>query len=56
MCSASGSNQFNENSLAYTAMAIGARLGGIYTLYSYIYIKSDVWGTLNWGYLEPGVG
>jgi hypothetical protein len=25
----------------------------IRTLYSYIYIKSDTWGTLNWGYLSP---
>ncbi len=26
---------------------------GIRTLYSYIYIKSDTLGTLNWGYLSP---
>ena len=26
------------------------------TLYSYIYIKSDTWGALNWGSFEPGVG
>ena len=25
----------------------------ISTLYSYIYIKSDTWGALNWGYLSP---
>ena len=25
----------------------------IRTLYSYIYIKSDRWGALNWGYLSP---
>src|SRR5262245_2534201 len=25
----------------------------IRTLYSYIYIKSDTWGALNWGYLSP---
>ena len=25
----------------------------ISTLYSYIYIKSDTWGTLNWGHLSP---
>ena len=29
------------------------RLEDISTLYSYIYIKSDRWGTLNWGYLSP---
>ena len=23
------------------------------TLYSFIYIKSDKWGTLNWGHLSP---
>ncbi len=27
--------------------------GTIRTLYSYIYIKSDTWGALNWGYLSP---
>lgn len=27
--------------------------GGINTLYSYMYIKSDKWGTLNWGTLSP---
>jgi hypothetical protein len=27
--------------------------GAIRTLYSYIYIKSDTLGTLNWGYLSP---
>ena len=31
----------------------GARYGAINTLYSYIYIKSDTWGTLNWGHLSP---
>jgi Gram-negative porin len=25
----------------------------IRTLYSYIYIKSDTWGAINWGYLSP---
>ena len=25
----------------------------INTLYSFIYIKSDKWGTLNWGHLSP---
>jgi Gram-negative porin len=37
---------------------VNARLGfssfgNINTLYSYIYIKSDRWGTLNWGHLSP---
>ena len=27
--------------------------GNINTLYSFIYIKSDHWGTLNWGHLSP---
>jgi hypothetical protein len=31
----------------------GNNYGGIATLYSYIYIKSDTWGTLNWGHLSP---
>ncbi len=30
-----------------------AKAFGIYTLYSFIYVKSDNWGTLNWGYLSP---
>jgi hypothetical protein len=38
--------------------SVNARLGfssfgNINTLYSYIYIKSDTWGTLNWGHLSP---
>ena len=31
----------------------GNNYGGIATLYSYIYIKSDTWGALNWGHLSP---
>jgi hypothetical protein len=31
----------------------GSSYGAINTLYSYIYIKSDHWGTLNWGHLSP---
>jgi hypothetical protein len=38
------SNQFNEFSAA---------LDSINTLYSYIYVKSDTLGALNWGYLSP---
>src|SRR5262245_43349907 len=45
-----GSNQINETSNAYTD-GLGAL--GMYTLYSYIYIKSDTLGTVNWGYLSP---
>jgi predicted porin len=32
---------------------LGGTFGNINTLYSYIYIKSDRWGTLNWGHLSP---
>jgi hypothetical protein len=45
-----GSNQINETSSAYTD---GLGSEGLYTLYSYVYIKSDTFGTLNWGYLSP---
>jgi hypothetical protein len=38
------SNQFDES---------GGTFGNISTLYSYIYIKSDTLGTLNWGHLSP---
>jgi len=38
------SDQFNEDS---------GLLSGINTLYSYIFLKSDTWGALNWGYLSP---
>lgn len=31
----------------------GSQFGAINTLYSFIYIKSDKWGTLNWGHLSP---
>ena len=31
----------------------GSSFGNINTLYSYIYIKSDTLGTLNWGHLSP---
>jgi hypothetical protein len=39
-----GCNQFAES---------GTTFGFIQTLYSYIFIKSDTWGTLNWGLLSP---
>jgi hypothetical protein len=38
------SDQFDEGGDSY---------GSINTLYSYIYIKSDKWGALNWGHLSP---
>jgi hypothetical protein len=45
-------NQVDEfNSV--DAFNYGSTFGAINTLYSYIYIKSDTWGTLNWGHLSP---
>ena len=41
-----GSNQFQENSPP-------GGFGQISTLYSYMYVKSDKYGTLNWGHLSP---
>jgi hypothetical protein len=38
------SNQYRQDSLS---------LASIQTLYSYMYIKSDDWGTINLGYLSP---
>jgi hypothetical protein len=40
------SNQFSENGGNFFT-------GQFNPLYSYIYIKSDKWGTLNWGTLSP---
>src|SRR5215510_2870408 len=42
-----GSNQIND-----LGAPVGAN-GNVATLYSYIYIKSDTLGTLNWGHLSP---
>ncbi len=39
-----GANQIDE---------FAGSTGAISTLYSYVFIKSDQWGTLNWGYLSP---
>lgn len=39
-----GANQLDEYAGTY---------GSISTLYSYMFIKSDKWGTLNWGHLSP---
>ena len=40
------SNQFDESGGTFFDINLN-------TLYSYIYIKSDTWGTLNWGHLSP---
>jgi hypothetical protein len=44
-------NQIQD--LGSTDGANGNVYGSIATLYSYIYIKSDTLGTLNWGHLSP---
>ena len=44
------SNQFGEGGFGLNS---GSSFGSISTLYSFIYIKSDRWGTLNWGHLSP---
>ena len=41
------------SSRASIAGCTAVRIGHINTLYSYIYIKSDTLGTLNWGHLSP---
>src|SRR5262245_7022808 len=51
-------NQFdNFNGLVGAGFQAPGRFifdyGEIATLYSYIYIKSDHWGALNWGHLSP---
>jgi hypothetical protein len=46
------STQNDEYNGANSAM-YGNTAGVINTLYSYIYIKSDHWGALNWGLLSP---
>jgi hypothetical protein len=45
-------NQFDEYSSVNGAL-YGNNYADINTLYSYIYVKSDTWGTLNWGHLSP---
>jgi hypothetical protein len=46
------SNQDNEF-LSVNGALYGNNYAAINTLYSYVYIKSDTWGTLNWGHLSP---
>jgi hypothetical protein len=47
-----GSNQTDEFR-SVNGDFYGSQFGAINTLYSYIYIKSDTLGTLNWGHLSP---
>jgi hypothetical protein len=52
--SAFGVNSSNVNEYAGVNSRLGnTTYGTINTLYSYIYIKSDTYGTLNWGHLSP---
>ena len=44
------SNQFGEGGFGLNN---GSRSARSTPLYSFIYIKSDRWGTLNWGHLSP---
>jgi hypothetical protein len=46
------SNQNNEFASVNGAL-YGNSYASINTLYSYVYIKSDKYGTLNWGHLSP---
>jgi hypothetical protein len=46
------SNQNDEYDSVNPAQ-YGNTIGAINTLYSFIYIKSDHWGALNWGLLSP---
>ncbi len=43
----------NDEFDGVNARLYGSSFGNINTLYSYIYIKSDTFGTLNWGHLSP---
>jgi hypothetical protein len=59
-CFGTIANQFNDlancvntDDVAETLGDDGNFFSGIQTLYSYIYIKSDKWGALNWGNLSP---
>src|SRR5262245_53879686 len=45
-------NQIDEFNSVHS-FNYGSTFGTINTLYSYIYIKSDTYGTLNWGHLSP---
>ena len=47
------SNQFGEGGFGPTGLGGTSSFGSISTLYSFVYLKSDRWGTLNWGHLSP---
>ena len=47
------SNNQVDEFFSVNSRFFGTSFGAIDTLYSYIYIKSDHWGTLNWGHLSP---
>jgi hypothetical protein len=46
---------FGANQIDDTAAPVGSEeeFGAIATLYSYMFIKSDKFGTINWGHLSP---
>jgi Gram-negative porin len=46
-------NQNNEYASVNGTFFYGNTFADINTLYSYVYIKSDKWGALNWGHLSP---
>jgi predicted porin len=46
--SSANNEYYSANSRLY-----GGTYGAINTLYSYMYLKSDTYGTLNWGHLSP---
>src|SRR5215813_6863962 len=45
-------NQFNDDSSVNNSPVLGALTGNISVLLSYMWIKSDRWGTINWGQLS----
>ena len=47
------SSQFGEGGFGPTGLGGTSSFGSISTLYSFVYLKSDRWGTLNWGHLSP---
>jgi hypothetical protein len=42
-----------SSNIADVLLGGGNNYGAIATLYSYVFVKSDKWGTLNWGHLSP---
>ena len=45
-------NQFNDNCWKWNCAGLGGTGLGINTLLSYMWLKSDRWGTVNWGQLS----